>query len=240
MADSIRIKEIHAAIDAGKYGDGRTANLAWHIAEIAKILGNHSDKDGNPISINQRKFVKEGAQLPGGYHFGQWGSEGIAVESIPNRFVIDPFGRKKLEAGGAVLCHTLPQMLAEYLDQLDASLGLQEGAAFEIQNTDGSRKIAQFEGLHALLADVAYSVSQISQNSSQAQISSLKTQAISKEILRGLGLPIVTKTFSLDVGEKKKARVPFPGLALDSPSITRMLGWGLRGQSILVGHKVKE
>jgi len=40
MPDPIRLKEIHAALDAGKYGDGRTANLAVHIAEIAKILGN--------------------------------------------------------------------------------------------------------------------------------------------------------------------------------------------------------
>ena len=212
----------------------------WHSLVSAKeVLGIKVNPiDRTVASIKQRQFVKNGAMLPYGYHFGQWGTNGIAVESIPDRFKKSPFGNTTVESGGAVLCHTIPQMIAEYMDQLDAGIGLQQGAAFKLPNAQGT-KIVEFEGLHALTAEIGYTLSQISEDTTKAYILGLTNQAENRETLRGLGLPIETKQMDVEFGNSKK-QVPYVGVADGSPSISKLIGWVLRNVAILVGGKVKE
>ncbi len=267
MPDSVRVKEIHAALDAGKFtvdasnpGSPRVANLGYYIERIARILGISVDADGNVRSIRQRATIPAGQSIPAGWNFGQWGEntgdayqkgasggavvgvrDGIAIEGIPNKLVPDPYhpGKFKVVGGDYILCENIPQLLAEIVDQFDAALGLQESGAFTLPDAGGSNHV-HFEGLHALVAEIAYTVSKISQNTTQTQISSLLTQAITKEILAAGGQPIVSKTLAIDTGDSHLAKGVYPGLAMDAPTTLKALGWVLQNLSILVGAKVKE
>lgn len=245
MPDSIRLKEIHAMLGAAEWAadttNGSSPDNFWRsIKRIKEVLGLKNDYKNRaiPISIKQRVFIKEGASLPPGYLFGQWGENGIAVESIPNRFYTDVFGVKTIKSGGAVLCHTIPQLIAELVDQLDAALGLQEAAAFKMPNAQGT-KVVEFEGLHALLAEVAYTLSQISEDTSKAYITGMTIQGTVQETLTGLGLPIETKEMTVDFGNSKK-QLPYMGIVSGSPTISKLIGWVLKNLSLLVGGKVKE
>lgn len=83
MPDSIRIKEIHAALQADKFAvddklpnTPRVANLGYYIERIARILGISVNSDGSIRSVRQRELIipdAEGnASIPAGWGRGQW------------------------------------------------------------------------------------------------------------------------------------------------------------------------
>jgi hypothetical protein len=231
----------------------------WHyLTKIARIIGISLNPDRSIRPIRQRAKIEAGKPIPPGWPFGQWGEnvgeahqkgtqnqpslgvrDGIAIESIPNQLSKDVFGRITIKPGGYVLCENLMQVFAEYRDQDDAALGLQEAGANAIPNADGSGKIITYEGMHSLLAEIAYTSSKLSQIASQTNISSATSQALLIDILLATGLPTVPKTFPIYVGGKEPARMPYPGLAADAPTLTKQIGWVLSNLSILVSHSIK-
>ncbi|NJO93412.1 MAG: hypothetical protein HC820_01800 [Hydrococcus sp. RM1_1_31] len=83
MPDSIRIKEIHEALQAEKFckdddnpQERRVANLGYYIERIARVLGISVNSNGTIRSIRQSKWLPQGATIPPGWSIGQWGTNG--------------------------------------------------------------------------------------------------------------------------------------------------------------------
>lgn len=90
MPDSIRVKEIHAALQADKFANDdtledtlRVANLGYYIERIARVLGISVNSDGSIRSIRQRRVIDstpttnpDGTTtpptIPAGWGLGQW------------------------------------------------------------------------------------------------------------------------------------------------------------------------
>lgn len=269
MPDSLRIKEIHECLNAGKFAKddldptkNRFANLGYLIERIARVLGISVNSDGTVRSIRQRGVIKAGTPVPPGWNFGQWGEnaggiyqkgtgtevppgarDGIAVEAICNQFVRTADGDYAIRSGDYVLCENFPQLIAQLMDTIDRSVGIQAASATAIPLPNG--KVAAFDNMHQILIEIAYSLSVIAKLASETHASSLCTQATTKETLAALGLPVVPKSLAIavdipsDSRNKPQGSIFYPGLAPDAPTITQVLGWVLQNQAPLIAHVVK-
>lgn len=248
MVDSIRIKEIHAALYANKFavdesGDPRVANLGYYIERIARILGISVNPDGSVRSIRQSKWIEQGKPIPKGWSIAQWGRnqggdklgqpggnpsddrDGLAYEVRSNRFESskgeeDPIS---ITEGGYVLVENLPQLLHILLDDLDKALGWQTSGANAIPSYDG-QKFTTYEGMHSLLVEVAYMLSAISSQTSQNLVATQVNQAVLLELIGALGLPITTKEFPM-LYNGEALKMPYPGLANDAPTLFNLVTW---------------
>lgn len=266
MPDTIRIKEIHQALDAQKFAydetqndEKRTANLGYYVERISRVLGISVNPDGSIRSIRQKAKHPAGLPMPAGWEFAQFGlnqggslfgqkggenneqRDGIAYESRSNKVIPNKYDPKKskIVGGDITLCENLPQLLDEILDDLDKALGWQELGASAIPAADSSGGFATFEGLAALQAELAYMLSKISIDTSQGLISNLIVQAVSYEILAAFGQPVKTKTFAMKVDKNRTGQVPYPGLADDAPSVMMQTGWILQNLAPVVGSLLK-
>jgi hypothetical protein len=265
VPDSIRTKEIHAALAAGKFstddtGNERVANLGYLLERIARVLGISVNADGSVRSVRQRAKLDDGSTIPAGWNFGQFGlnsgnssegqkggksderRDGIAYQQISNQLLPDKFDPEKSEisGGNVVLCENWPQLIQTILEDLDLALNLQESAAGAIPAGDGSGRVMLYQGLGELVAELAYGQSRISGHTSRTLISSQVTQATTAEVLKGLGLPLAVKTFEqrLGEGESDLAQVPFPALEAGAPTITAQMGWLLQNLGLLLANSV--
>lgn len=265
MPDSIRIKEIHAALQAEKFAyaenstDARVANLGYYVERIARVLGISVNSDGSIRSIRQKKVVERGGTIPGGWYFGQFGSnrgggtdgqqggnasderDGIVYEQRSNKFVPSLFNLNELEIhqGDYTLCENIPQLLDEILDDLDKALGWQDLGASAIPNADGSNKTLVYNGLAQLLTELAFTSSRMSQHTSQGLIASLVAQGIAFEILKATGQELIPKALEVDTGDTGYAQVPYPGIANDAPSQLEQTKWILQSLAPMLGSLLK-
>lgn len=265
MPDSIRIKEIHEALQAqtfaynGDTNEPRIANLGYYIERIARILGINVNPDGTIRSIRQKKSILASKPIPDGWNFGQWGlntggqgktggqpggtqeeyRDGIIYEQRCNILRKSPFGDPVITSGDYTLCENFPQLIDEILDDLDKALGWQELGANFIPNADNSGKYISYEGLAQLQTEVAYMISRMSQHTSQTQVATLIIQAVVYELLRSTGQPITPKAFQVDVGGDDLANVPYPGLASDAPSQLQQTQWILQTIAPILGALLK-
>ena len=262
MPDSIRIKEIHEALNAYKYalddkGQPRAANLGYYIERIARILGISVNPDGSVRSIRQSRFIPQGQPIPPGWSIGQWGrnqggdkngqmgglpehdKDGLVYEVRSGRLELDATSGEPTATleGGYVLVENWPQYLHLMLDDLDRAFGVQELGALLLPKADRT-DFACFQGLSSLCAEIAYMLSALSQNISQTHVTSLKNQAMLMECLAAFGLPIDLKAFQVDVGEEEPVNVPYPGLREDAPSMADMSIWILSNLAPLVASQL--
>jgi hypothetical protein len=262
MPDSIRIKEIHEALNAYKYalddqGAPRVANLGYYIERIARVLGISVNPDGSVRSIRQSRFIPQGQPIPPGWSIGQWGrnqgggntgqagglpehdKDGLAYEVRSGSFEIDSNTGlpTQIQEGGYVLVENLPQLLHIIMDDFDKALGMQESGALVLPNADKTN-FASFEGMTALNAEIAYMLSALSQNIAQSHVSSLKCQAMLMEVLAAFGTPIELKEFKVDVGEDQPVGVPYPALRVDSPTVADFATWILSNLAPLVASQL--
>lgn len=265
MPDSVRVKEIHEALNAKQFasdtnGENVVANLGYYIERIARVLGISVNPDGTIRSIRQKKNVLASSPLPDGWNFGQWGlnqgghppnsnaqeggkpdeyRDGIIYEQRCNIKRKNAFGDPIITSGDYTLCENIPQLLDEILDDLDKGLGWQELGANFIPNADNSGKYISYEGLAQLQTEVAYMLSRISQHTSQTQVATLIIQAVAYELLRATGQPILPKAFQADVGGEDLVNVPYPGLAPDAPTQLQQTGWLLQTIAPILGALLK-
>lgn len=265
MPDSIRIKEIHEALQADTFSKDdknpdkrRIANLGYYIERIARILGISVNSDGSIRSIRQSKHIKQGDIIPAGWSVGQWGrnqgansqgqkgglaehdKDGLVYEVRSGKIELDPnTGQPSVVTeGGYVLVENLPQLLHIIMDDFDKALGMQDSGAFVLPKSDGTG-IAAFEGLTSVSAEIAFMLSVLSQYIAQTHISSLKNQAMLQEILAAIGVPIELKAFQVDIGEEQPVNVPYPGLRENAPSMSDMSIWILSNLAPLVASQLK-
>jgi hypothetical protein len=263
MPDSIRIKEIHAALQADKFSTDpddpevlRVANLGYYVERIARVLGISVDPDGSIRSIRQSRLIPAGEEIPAGWPIGQWGRnqgndrdgqrggnqiedrDGTAYEVRSNRFTVNRFTGEadKIESGGYILCENWPQLLHVLLDDLDKGLGWQEAGAAVIPDANNQGRFATYEGLNSLLAEVAYMLSDLSQNIKGGHISGLISQAVLYEVLGAIGLPYNFK--SMKVSAEGGKEIHYPALEKESPTLVDLIFLILENLAPLVGSKV--
>ncbi len=266
MPDSVRIQEIHAALEAQKFANNssqnnaRVANIGYYVERIARVLGISVNEDGSIKSIRQAKAITPGSVIPPGWDFGQFGTnavgieggqvggnagelrDGIIYEQRSNKLIPDKFrsDQSQIEVGDYVLCENWPQYLNQLFDDLDKALSWQEIGAGGIPAADGSGKVMLYEGMGSVVAEMAYMLSRMSLHTSQGLISSKVTQGICLELLQGLGLPIEEKNLPMYVSaEGKPSLVSYPGIAQDAPTVTTQIGWLLQNVGlVLAGNLV--
>ena len=265
MPDSIRLKEIHEALNAQKFAiddsvdppSQRFANLGYYIERIARILGINVNPDGSVRSIRQSKFVKQGDEIPAGWSIGQWGRnqggdnegqkggsededrDGLAYEVRSNKFAVDKFSGEAtaIEQGGYVLVENLPQLLHIILSDLDKALGWAEAGANVLPNPNGEKPIP-YEGLNTLLAEVAFMLSQLSRNITGTHISALKNQGMLMELIAHQGVLTRLKEIEIDLGIDEKAMLVYP--SLNGMTEFEQNSLILSNLSLLIGSFLKE
>lgn len=183
----------------------------------------------------------------------------LVYEAFSNQFKLDQSTGEatSIEPSGLMLVHNIPQLYRQIIDDFDKALGLQESAAFalrsvediEVQDPNNStqtvfaNKICTYEGLHSLVAEIAYMLSEISRRSSGAQVSSMINNALLYELMGITGLPIEPKSFTAKIGleensgEDIKSEIYHPAFADNAPRIFEL--WTILMQNIapLLGDK---
>jgi hypothetical protein len=250
MPDSIRVQEIHASLNAAKFSrDGdkqRVANIGFYVEFISQILGGSFNPDGTTRSIRQMKRIPDGSTVAPGWDRAQFSvnergksegqaggnpgefAPGIIYQQRTNKLTPNDFDpeQSQIEGGDLILCENLPQMLEAFWDDLSKGLGWQDAGATAIPNADGSGKIATYEGLHQMMVELLFMLSRVSTHTSETLVSSMITQAVAKETLSGLGLPLEQSSLDINLGEDK-GYVPYPIISSESPTVTTQLGWVL-------------
>jgi hypothetical protein len=219
--DSIRTIEIHAALNAGKWGINtddptktRKDDLGWRIQRICEVLGIRVGTDGKFDPVKEKKIVRQvisakeklDAEKVGVNNFGDGG---MVVKRINNRFNGD-----KIESDQCVIIHDLLQLIQEYHEQHNLAIGLQESSAIEIKDPkdkEGKNR-ARFDNQLGLLLEMFNLLSSANEMTRANLISSLITQSQTNEVIAGLGLPSVTKTIPIEI-DKKVSQVPYKGIA---------------------------
>lgn len=166
LVDSVRIKEIHAALQADKFAVddndedvARVANLGYYIERISRVLGISVNSDGSIRSIRQRKVIDpDTTSVPAGWGLGQWAlnkggnsegqeggleteeRDGIVYNNRCNRAVKSSFNDADFELGSptSVLCENVWQYLESYLEDLDQGLNWQEMGAMALPSPNPS------------------------------------------------------------------------------------------------------
>lgn len=258
------IKEIHAALDAGKFAylDGsteqqRVSNIGYYVERMARVLGISVNSDGSIRSIRQSKIIEKGDTVPNGWNIAQWGRnngentqgqegglsseerDGIAWEIKSNKFIVDNFTGEPTEIaqGGYALVENIPQLLHLIFEDLDRAFGLQDAGANVVPSPDG-KQIVSYQGINTMLLDILYMLSQMSRNTSGAHICGLKNQAMLQEVLGALGQPIGVKEIGVTVADGQQLPIPVPGTLPGNPTLSDMFMIILLNLGLLVGSKI--
>lgn len=219
IMDSPRTIEIHAALEAGRYAYDentdpderlpRIANLGNLIERIASLLGYRPEPDGTFNKDREKSLVRTivdatsqvDAQSVGVNNFGDGG---MIVRRLNNSFDGD-----KIKNDRCVIVQDLPQLLAEYQDQINLAMNLQESSAIEIKK---DKETARYPNQLALLVEILNLLNANNDMTRSGLVSSLVAQGQSSEIIAGLGLPSVTKTLPIEICNKVE-ELPYKGIS---------------------------
>ncbi len=186
--------------------------------------------------------------------------QGMWYEIVSNKFIENPSTGEldSIGSGGLALIHNIPQLIRVIMDDLDKGLGLQESGAFAIRsaediNSDNPTtvvnefrpKICTYEGLNSLVIENSIMLSEISRRVSQAQISSLKTEAKVNGLMRITGLPSEPHYFEASVGKETadgkdiQQKIYYIGFANDSPTLFDLWVTSQNNIGIIIGSLLK-
>jgi hypothetical protein len=210
-----KLDEIHKSLEADKYSripgsnSRRIATLGHLISKISSILGYRPEPDGNFIEDTEKTLVRK--IVSSNYKVDKtkigvnnFGSDGMLLKRLNNRFDGD-----KIAHDECVIVKDLPQLLAEYQDQINLALGLQESSAVEIKNNS---ETSRYSNQLSMLSELLNLASSNHDMIRAALISSLIAQGQTSETIAALGLPTVTKTLPIDV-DGKITHLPYKGVA---------------------------
>jgi hypothetical protein len=239
VMDSIRTIEIHAALDAAKWGVHpddpnmtRVDNLGWRIERGNQVLGIRVKPDGtidkDLEKTTNRRLHAEGDEQNNilEYNPNCFGSKGMLVRHLPNKF-----SSAGTVAGGYRKVKDIPQYLAEMHEQANAAMGYQEGTAIEIQ-LDG--KTYRYPNQLALMTEIFVTMKQTATYSKGAFFSSLIAEQSIKEVMGGLGLRTVDKFLEFKVAGKI-VKLYYKGISA-SQSIRRKLSAVTTNIGMVIGN----
>lgn len=260
MPDSIRLKEIHASLEAQRYGVNPDPekpmlnNIGRLVEAIGYLLGVNLDPDGKNIPYPDPEYltpeqVKEIAHLKASQFAAFDGAKGMQVASLydirANVPVKDAFGKTVIQPGGAVKTWNLAQFLDQMADDTETQLGGAALASLQVPAGDGKSYI-QYEGLGHAIQDCLYMLSIESKRVDELVIQSARTIHLLQQVLMGLGLPLRPDTIDLLIGAEtataenppKMGLAPVASLDPSGPTITSLLGITLANLSRLVAGTI--
>jgi hypothetical protein len=132
--DTMKIKEIHQALNADKYAwidnngtaQPATHSLGWKLEKIAQSLGINFSLNGQISSIRQSKEVPRGKNIPAGWYFAQFGTNNCDGQAHdPNDFSGQNGGLKDEERLGIVYQIKSNQIV---LNKDDEPIALKQGS----------------------------------------------------------------------------------------------------------------
>lgn len=245
-------------------------SIARKLDWFAKAYGVAFNPDGTIIETRQRKTVAydksnkvkipdgwtrgQFADNEGGTNIGQTGGQtgeermGIAYQNRCNQY--DNFDdtdpkNNTMKRGDVVLCENFLQLFESYLEDMDKGLNWQEMGTGVMPSADGSSFFCTYEGMGTLIAEVAYMLSQLSSNIYQTHNLSAMNYAVNKEIMKAIGVPIVAKVLSLelgeptDIGSSVTGSMFVPAIADNAPNITQQLGILLSNIALVLSNYVE-
>ena len=133
MPDSLRIKEIHQALEAQTYSKytstdsgkekARVANLGYLIDRIAKILGinvladgvTYKPKEPQLIAANDLDPETDQTVIPAPYRFAHWGYQETTVEQEQLKTGVDEDGNDEFEETDAPLEDSFDGIIYEFM-----------------------------------------------------------------------------------------------------------------------------
>jgi hypothetical protein len=216
IMDSIRTIQIHAALNAGKWGVNpdnptvpRLINLGWFIEKIAWFFGIRPKSDGKIDTVKDKASVRQVIDRnkvldPEKIGVNSFGEDGMVLTRINNRF-----NGTDIVSDKCVIVKDFIQIVQEYFEQTNLALGIQESSAIEIKR---DKTTARFNNQLEILVELVNLMSSGNEMIRANLVSSLVTQSQSNEIIAGLGLPSVTKTIPFKM-EDKIYHLPYKGIA---------------------------
>lgn len=261
MPDSIRIKEIHAALEADRYGvhpedpEKQQRNNIGRLTEaVAYVLGVALNSDGENIPYPDPEHFSPGA-LDEVKHLkmSQWaafdGAKGMQAACLYDvRSTVastDTYGRTLLQKGGGVKAWNLAQLLDQVSDDIELSLNSSALASLQVPAVDG-KTYYTYSGLGHAIQDILYMLSSESKRVDELVIQNARLVHLSQQILFSLGLPLHVDTLEMQVGaETASANNPpkmgyaiVPTVDANAPTLTSFFGLVLANLSRLVAGTI--
>ena len=236
-------------------------HIARKVDYIAKALGICFNLSGEILSVRQSKHLNRGDTIPAGWYLGQFGRNeggstvgqkggladeerlGIVYEVKGNRFETNQAsGNEEITQGGYILCESIPQLIHIMLQDLDRSLGLQTLGSVAIANPNYNPDYSgnneeiktpywKYNGLGQLILDLMYLSGDTNRHAAQANIGSLKAQAVAGEILAAIGVPATEKSVMMRVDDNLQS-VKYPAFNASGQTIADLLIWILQNLAV--------
>jgi hypothetical protein len=196
------VQQIADAIDAATYSKDpatqlpRVANLGHLIEKVANFIGYRPEPDGSIDMQKETTTYAAAVVAPGfnsgvDYRAGRFGKKGALVKRVTNKLG----ATGKWEPGGYVKVHDLFQLHTELFGQMNQALNLQDSTSITIR--DGTNTYSYPNQL-ALLAEIGTGVIQHRRQIRETWASSIVTQKTVNEVLAGFGLPVVSKSLTVN------------------------------------------
>jgi hypothetical protein len=228
IMDSIRIidlvakiEQIHKALDAETYaidpetGEKRIANLGWLIEKMSNILGLRRKPSGKYLDkVDQAKYDRNRLNSPkwaqGDYDLNSWGNRGYALRHLPTSYENGQRQDNQYD-----LVHDIPQLLAAVLDQIDLGQGLQHTAEIRLKV---GKEVQSYPNVGQLTIDLAARVIELEALVEKMAVMQIETSNSVRELFPGIGIPVATKSVSIDIGGKQQ-QIFYPGFQSGKGSI---------------------
>jgi hypothetical protein len=215
--DSVRLIEIHRALEADKYstnftspGESRVTTLGWMIEAANRVLGLRFDDNGK-INIEAETTTYQPATLnnPSGEGYGltSWGTQGMFVSFLPTTYDENDREEKLWD-----VVHDIPQLIQAKERALNVSLGIQHGSQIRLRGIGGD--VQSHPNQLALLLSMANKIERTNFIVQKLQIQNTVMGMEVRDLYSGIGIPVSTKFINLNNGEKE-LQVPYIGYQKD-------------------------
>jgi hypothetical protein len=219
-----KIETIYKALDAGTYATytdengqelPRVTNIGWYMEKMANILGLRRKPNGKYLdAVDQAKYDRNRLNSPkwaqGDYDLNSWGNKGYALRHLPTSYENGQRQDNQYD-----LVHDLPQLLAAILDQIDLGQGLQHTAAIRMKV---GKEVQSYPNVGQLTIDLAARVIEMEALVQKMAVMQIETSNSVRELFPGIGIPVATKSVSIDIGGKQQ-RIFYPGFQSGKGSI---------------------
>lgn len=204
---------------------GDTIPAGWYLGQFGRNTGANTDPNAQKGGLADEERL------------------GIVYEVKGNRFETNQAsGNEEITQGGYILCESIPQLWHIMLQDLDRSLGLQTLGSIAIanpnynpdysgNNEDIKTPYWTYNGLGQLLLDLMYLEADTNRHAAQANVGSLKAQAVAGECLAALGVPATEKSVLMRVDDNLQS-VKYPAFNASGQTIVDLLLWALQNIAI--------